>query len=67
VNVAGAPDGDDDAALTIRQLRDRRKPRSSGLDGDSIGDACDAAEPQACDVTATKRIATTSLGYRLVE
>ena len=50
--VPGAPDGDDDAvADESDNCRSEYNPEQADTDGDSIGDACDAAEPPlACDV-----------------
>jgi uncharacterized repeat protein (TIGR01451 family) len=51
VNVAGAPDADDDAvADESDNCATVYNPDQADSDGDSIGDACDAAEPQACDL-----------------
>jgi uncharacterized repeat protein (TIGR01451 family) len=50
-DVPGAPDGDDDAvADESDNCRSVTNPDQADADGDSVGDACDAAEPQACDV-----------------
>ncbi len=49
--ASGAPDGDDDAvADESDNCATVENPDQADSDGDSIGDACDAAEPQACDV-----------------
>jgi hypothetical protein len=50
-NVAGAPDGDVDAvADESDNCANVYNPDQADSDGDSIGDACDSVEPEACDV-----------------
>jgi uncharacterized repeat protein (TIGR01451 family) len=49
--VAGAPDGDDDAvADEADNCGAIYNPDQGDADGDAIGDACDGPEPIACDV-----------------
>ena len=51
VEVSGAPDGDDDAVTDeLDNCVALFNPDQADADGDSIGDACDAPEPMACDV-----------------